>query len=124
MHIFRQEETLCQALGNPPTFTLRPRFDAQCYWMGLITEPEGGLAAHFWSREGRNMRTNLGNWPSIIDKLSDCDPAKYSGRWGPRGSVTRVPQLLLDSTLPFSCAAKSWVSALGLLLLLCRMGAR
>ena len=102
MHVLRQEETLCQAPGNSPTFTLRPGFDTSYHRKRLIFELEGGLPAHFWPRGGCHIRPNLGSWPSVTSRLSDCNPARYPGRWGSRGSITLDPGWLFGSALPFS----------------------
>ena len=122
MHVLRQEETLCQAPGNSPTFTLRPGFNTSYHRKRLIFKLEGGLPAYFWPKGARHIRPNLGNWPSVTSKLSDCNPARHLGRWGSRGSTTLDPGWLFGSALPFSGAARkrrrgSWASSLGLLLL-------
>lgn len=52
------------------------------------------------------MRIDLGSQLSVIDRLSDRDPTKHSGRQGSRGSITRDSGLLFDSTLPFSRVAR------------------
>ena len=66
MHVLMQEETLCQAPGNSPIFALRLGFDTSCHRKGLISEPEGGLLAHFWPRGGSHIRLDLGSWPSVL----------------------------------------------------------
>ena len=129
MHVLRQEETLSQAPGNSPTFTLCPGFDTSYHRKRLIFELEGGLPAHFWPKGGCHIRPNLGSWPSVTCRLSDCNPARYPGRWGSRGSITLDPGWLFGSALPFSGTTRkrrrgSWASSLGLLLLRCWTSAR
>ena len=106
VYILRQEETLCQALGDSPPFVLHPGSYTSYHWKGLITKPEGGLSAYFWSKGGRYMKTDLGSWLSVIGKLSDHDPTRHSGRWGSWGSITWDLRLLFESTLPFSGIAR------------------
>ena len=80
MDVFEQQQSLDQALGHSPPFSLCPHPYAGYYQQWLTTECVGGLPAWLLPLRGGNVRPDLYGWLGITTRCSDGNPIRGSGR--------------------------------------------
>ena len=66
----------------------------------VVCQPTSG------QKEDAIIDPDLGSWPSVTSRLSDCNPAKHPRTWDSWGSITWDPGWLFGGALPFSRVAR------------------